>query len=190
MSAEIRDKINLKILNLNHRFLFMVGRAFLTIGAVVALSNTNANAANVLGYACVQKTMPTKCDHSYFSHPNWYVYQCSGGSEVTKFSGDAACSNSIPVDYQDLEALEDHNRSATPKDIYPSPYFTYGQYCWCKLNIVENTAVNGLWVYRGKIAELEAGATEATCQYSCPSLCGTYAQTNATFRTKLFSTIH
>jgi hypothetical protein len=170
MSAEIRDKINLKILNLNHRFLFMVGRAFLTIGAVVALSCGTANAADVPGYACVLDPSPGGCTGLLIGvagqRSTWGVTGCSGGGGlgVTSFSGESLCSF-----------------TAGTQDTPGRPAYNDGKYCWCRITSVNGGDMLGFWVLK------YIHGDASNCAQDCRDHCGSDARRLVSVQRALFT---
>jgi hypothetical protein len=141
--------------NLNHRFLFMVGRAFLTIGAVVALSCGAANSA-IPGSECVLDIVPTSCGSSTYGaagqRSTWNVtgcYNSIGGLGVTSFSGESLCSSTDSYSMS-LEPLSDNN----------------GKYCWCRTTSINGGAVSGRWVFASSIYD-DADECADDCMYKC-----------------------
>jgi hypothetical protein len=165
MSAEIQGKINLKILNLNHRFLFMVGRVCLTIGAVVALSGTDANAADVPGYACMSRitiTPPSGCSGFTNTTYTWEGFWTVKCSQDAVFTGVSRCSTELPagVTADKYEAGKSTNVAADN-----------GRFCWCKLTSIQSETTGKAipaapWVY------VEYMTVPENCKASCAQNCG------------------
>jgi hypothetical protein len=170
VSAEIWGKINIKMPNLNHRFLSAVGRAFLTICAVVALSGTDANAADVPGSACV--LIPSGCSGYTASEKSlegsWVVTGCDNdGDGNPSYSGVFRCSGTEGF----------YNKIGNPRA-------GGGRYCWCKLtNTTKFGAVSGSWalLFDGGIGDL--------CWEQCASGCSRGAKESTILKQTLFTGI-
>jgi hypothetical protein len=155
----------------------VTGRAFLTIGAVVALSCTGANAANVVGYVCVEPpptttSSPTSCGNYGYGADGqksaWVVDGCTGNG-VKAFSGNSLCSN-----------------TSGTVNVSGNPSGSDGGYCWCQ--IISVTMVDdsqrvgpGSWVFRTN------NGTASGCAHNCALDCGIDARYYTDSRSALFS---